>query len=45
MSVALGEAVRAGEFDAGSDDLATLMGRTPMNLEQFLTLALARKEG
>jgi NAD(P)H dehydrogenase (quinone) len=45
MSVALGEAVRAGEFDAGSNDLATLMGRTPMNLEQFLTLALARKEG
>jgi hypothetical protein len=44
MSVALGEAVRAGEFDAGSNDLARLMGRTPMTLEQFLALALARKE-
>ncbi len=43
MSVALGEAVRAGEFDAGSNDLAGLMGSKPMTLDQFLTLALAPK--
>jgi len=42
MSVALGDAVRAGEFDAGSEDLATLMGSTPMTLGQFLALALAK---
>jgi len=43
MSVALGEAVRAGEFDAGSNDLTALVGSAPMTLEQFLSLALAAK--
>jgi hypothetical protein len=41
MSVALGQAVRAGEFDAGSTDLQRLLGRAPMTLEAFLRKALA----
>ena len=36
MSLALGEAIRAGEFDAGSDDLEKLMGRAPRTLDGFL---------
>jgi NAD(P)H dehydrogenase (quinone) len=36
MSVALGEAIRAGEFDAGSDDVEQLMGRAPLTLDAFL---------
>jgi NAD(P)H dehydrogenase (quinone) len=43
MSVGLGEAVRAGEFDAGSPDLERLMGRAPIGLEPFLRKALAPK--
>jgi NAD(P)H dehydrogenase (quinone) len=43
MSVGLGEAVRAGEFDAGSPDLERLMGRAPIGLEAFLRKALAPK--
>src|SRR5690606_8055541 len=41
MSVALGEAVRAGEFDAASTDLKQLLGREPIALEPFLRRALA----
>ncbi len=41
MTVALGEAVRAGEFDAGSTDLKRLLGREPLGLEPFLKKALA----
>jgi NAD(P)H dehydrogenase (quinone) len=37
MSIALGEAIRAGEFDAASTDLERLIGRTPTTLESFLT--------
>lgn len=36
MSIALGDAIRAGEFDAGSNDLEKLLGRTPASLESFL---------
>ncbi len=36
MSIALGDAIRAGEFDAGSHDLEKLLGRTPASLESFL---------
>lgn len=36
MSIALGDAIRAGEFDAGSSDLEKLLGRTPASLESFL---------
>jgi len=43
MSVALGEAIRAGEFDAGSTELERLMGRPPIGLEPFLRKALAPK--
>jgi NAD(P)H dehydrogenase (quinone) len=43
MSLALGEAIRAGEFDAGSNDLAQLMGRAPTTLDSFLASALAAK--
>lgn len=39
MSLALGEAIRAGEFDAGSGDLEKLMGRPPMTLDAFLARA------
>jgi len=42
MSVALGEAVRAGEFDAGSGDLQALLGRAPLDLDGFLADALRR---
>ena len=40
MSVGLGEAIRAGEFDAGAKDLEHLMGRPPVALEPFLGKAL-----
>jgi NAD(P)H dehydrogenase (quinone) len=43
MSVGLGEAIRAGEFDAGSDQLSRLMGRAPQTLEPFLRKALPSK--
>ena len=43
MTVGLGEAIRAGEFDAGSTDLERLMGRAPVALAPFLRKALARK--
>lgn len=43
MSLALGEAIRAGEFEAASDDLARLMGRAPATLDSFLASALAPK--
>ena len=36
MSIALGDAIRAGEFDAGSGDLERLLGRAPASLESFL---------
>jgi NAD(P)H dehydrogenase (quinone) len=36
MSIALGDAIRAGEFDAGSGDLERLLGRVPASLESFL---------
>jgi NAD(P)H dehydrogenase (quinone) len=43
MTVALGEAIRAGEFDEGSPQLERLLGRTPVTLEAFLLKALAPK--
>ena len=43
MSVALGEAMRAGEFDVGSRDLERLLGRAPTTLQDFLAKALAAK--
>jgi NAD(P)H dehydrogenase (quinone) len=43
MTVALGDAIRAGEFDAGSDQLGRLMGRAPMTLETFVSKAFAPK--
>jgi NAD(P)H dehydrogenase (quinone) len=36
MAIALGDAIRAGEFDATSPDLATLLGRPPVQLDEFL---------
>ena len=36
MTVALGDAIRAGEFDAGSGDLERLLGRAPVTLDAFL---------
>jgi NAD(P)H dehydrogenase (quinone) len=36
MSVALGEATLAGEFDHSSPDLETLLRRPPVTLDQFL---------
>ncbi len=36
MSVALGEAVRAGEFDLSHPELETLLGRPPISLKDFL---------
>jgi NAD(P)H dehydrogenase (quinone) len=42
MSVGLGEAIRAGEFDAGSAELEHLLGRTPLTLETFLGKSLTR---
>ncbi len=41
MSVALGDAVRAGEFDVASTDLGRLMGRPAETLDSFLRRALA----
>ena len=43
MTVALGEAIRAGEFDAGSPQLERLLGRTPATLEAYLETTLAPK--
>ena len=43
MTVGLGEAIRAGEFDAGSMQLERLLGRPPVTLEGFLRQALAPK--
>jgi NAD(P)H dehydrogenase (quinone) len=43
MSVGLGEAIRAGEFDAGARELERLLGRPPLSLENFLRQALAPK--
>jgi NAD(P)H dehydrogenase (quinone) len=37
MAVAVGEATRAGEFDASSPDLEKLLGRAPVSLEAFLS--------
>ena len=42
MGVAMGEAVRAGEFDESSPDLEKLLGRAPITLEAFLTKSAAR---
>ena len=36
MTVALGEAIRAGEFDAASNDVEALLGRAPVALDAFL---------
>jgi NAD(P)H dehydrogenase (quinone) len=41
MSLALADAVRAGEFDAASPELERFLGRPPMGLEPFLKRALA----
>jgi NAD(P)H dehydrogenase (quinone) len=41
MSVALGDAIRAGEFDVASTDLTRLMGRPPETLDAFLRRTLA----
>jgi NAD(P)H dehydrogenase (quinone) len=41
MSVALGEAIRAGEFDARSGDVEKLTGRTPVTLDAFLAQAFS----
>jgi NAD(P)H dehydrogenase (quinone) len=43
LSVGIGEAIRAGEFDAGSTQLQQLMGRAPVTLDAFLRNALAPK--
>lgn len=43
MTVGLGDAIRAGEFDAGSTQLERLMGRAPATLESFLRKTLAPK--
>jgi NAD(P)H dehydrogenase (quinone) len=40
MSVALGDAVRAGEFDLSHPALATLLGRPPISLRDFLAKTL-----
>jgi NAD(P)H dehydrogenase (quinone) len=40
MSVALGDAIRAGEFDVASTDLGRLMGRPTETLDAFLRRAL-----
>jgi NAD(P)H dehydrogenase (quinone) len=37
MAVAIGEATRAGEFDASSPDLERLLGRPPVSLDAFLS--------
>lgn len=43
MSIAMGDAIRAGEFDASSQDLETLIGRAPIALEPFLTRLLGQR--
>jgi hypothetical protein len=43
MSVSLGEAIRAGEFDANATQLDQLLGRAPVTLDAFLRKALAAK--
>ena len=43
MSVALGEAIRAGEFDAGSSDVERLLGREPTSLNAFLASTLGAR--
>lgn len=43
MSVALGDAIRAGEFDVPSTDLGRLLGRPAETLEAFLKRALTQK--
>jgi NAD(P)H dehydrogenase (quinone) len=40
MSVALGDAVRAGEFDLSHPAFETLLGRPPINLRDFLAKTL-----
>ncbi len=40
MSVALGDAVRAGEFDLSSPAFETLLGRPPISLKDFLAKTL-----
>jgi NAD(P)H dehydrogenase (quinone) len=35
MALAIGEAIRAGEFDASSEDLEKLIGRPPTTLDAF----------
>jgi len=42
MSIGLGEAIRAGEFDAASNDVQALIGRTPATLDAFLKAAIPR---
>jgi NAD(P)H dehydrogenase (quinone) len=42
MSVALGEAVRAGEFDLSDPALETLLGRAPTDLAVALQLLISR---
>lgn len=37
MSLGIGAAIRAGEFDASSPDLEKLLGRAPLALDAFLT--------
>jgi len=44
MTVALGEAMRAGEFDAESNDCARLLGREPVTLDAFLAHARDTKQ-
>ena len=41
MSVGLGDAIRAGEFDLSFPALAELLGRAPISLKDFLAKALA----
>jgi len=36
MTVALGDAIRAGEFDAAASDVEPLLGRAPVTLDTFL---------
>jgi NAD(P)H dehydrogenase (quinone) len=42
MSVAMGKAVRAGEFDSSDPALETLLGRAPTGLQDFLQLLMRR---
>jgi NAD(P)H dehydrogenase (quinone) len=41
MSVGLGEAMRAGEFDLNSPAFAALLGRAPLSLKDFLAKTLS----